>query len=131
MKFGPRWKWVHNYAHSPKGRVWVGWLEETLEVQIDRMLEQVITVKVSEKANREEMLITFIYGLHSIVDRKELWVELEAQDSTQLPWVLVGDFNTVFDYDKRVNGNPITYQEVVDGQQCIQRLRLDFIKPVG
>lgn len=34
----------------------------------------------------------------------------------------MGDFNTIFDFDKRINGNLVTFQEVRYGKECIQSL---------
>lgn len=33
----------------------------------------------------------------------------------QQPWLLIEDFNTVFEYDHRINGNLVTQQELDDG----------------
>lgn len=43
----------------PKDRVQVGWIKQALELHIDRVLEQTITVKVCEKESRMKMMITF------------------------------------------------------------------------
>lgn len=51
--------------------------------------------------------------------------------STKEPWLLLGDFNTVFDSKHRVNGVPVGDHEMRDGLECIQKLQLSFIKDVG
>lgn len=72
-----------------------------------------------------------VYGLYTVLDRKSLWQDLHASKPVDTPWVVMGDFNSVFDYDQRINGNPVLFQEVVDGKECFQELDLDFVRSIG
>lgn len=72
-----------------------------------------------------------MYGLHTINDRRQLWLEIKQLGFIRQPWLLMGNFTTVFAYDHRINGNPVTQQEIYDGNQCIQRVGLNFLKSIG
>lgn len=39
-KLGAQWHWVCNYVHSPRGRIWVGWNENVVSVQVEQIHEQ-------------------------------------------------------------------------------------------
>lgn len=41
-----------------------------------------------------------------------------------LPWLCLGDFNTVLYSDDIINGNPVTDYEVKDFKDCIKTMEL-------
>lgn len=49
----PHWEFIHNCMGERVGRVWIGWNPEVLEVEMFRLHEQTITVKVKEKGKNE------------------------------------------------------------------------------
>lgn len=49
----------------------------------------------------------------------------------QRPWLVMGDFNTPFDFDHRVNGNLVTSVELHDGRAYMQTLGLITLRSVG
>lgn len=91
---------------------------------------QCVTIKLKDKDN--ECVVSFVCGLHYIVDRRELWEILECVGGTiTSPWLIMGDFRTIFNVSQRVNGNPISEMEMRDRVECIRKIGLTFLKCVG
>lgn len=88
-------------------------------------------VRVSNKVNTIKLIVTFVYGLHTISDRKELWREQKRLVVSWIPWLIMSDYNTIFYPEHRANGNQNTIQEITDGLDCIEELNLDFLKYQG
>ncbi|KAK6779932.1 hypothetical protein RDI58_022116 [Solanum bulbocastanum] len=41
-----------------------------------------------------------------------------------IPWLVIGDFNSVLNSEDRLGGNPVTWAEVIDLQTCIDTCSL-------
>lgn len=95
--------------------------------------EQCITIRVSISTIQglKNMCISFVYGLHTLVESRELWQELSTIGTQKSPWLILGDFNAVFNIDQRINGALITETEIKDGNICMQKLELQFLKTIG
>lgn len=126
-KFGNSWEWCNNYHYSGKGRIWFGWNIEKVKGDISFVSAQVIHGRFSHNSISVE--ISMVYGLHNINDRKELWEELEKLgDSVQGPWLIMGDFNTIYESDQRQGGSVVTDKEMEDFLDCIQKVRISPLK---
>lgn len=60
LMLGRHWKWIANYEHCSRGRLWIGWHYN----EIDLILLQ---------KHEHSFFFSAIYGLHTIEDRKGLW----------------------------------------------------------
>lgn len=56
---------------------------------------------------------------------------MDVGDGMACPKLIVGDFNTVFHTDHRINGAEVSEAEIRDGCECIKHLGLAFIKSSG
>ncbi|XP_075107153.1 uncharacterized protein LOC142180122 [Nicotiana tabacum] len=82
-----------------------------------------------------EMLVQregqFIYGLHTVRDKQELWAELKAIHSReQVPWVAMGDYNVVLNIDDRIYGNPVQETEVKDFRKLLDDTGMAELKTI-
>lgn len=69
----------------------------------------------TDKQNGDQMIITTIYGLHTVETRIDLWTSLVRLNSNiQDLWCVLGDFNAVLTPDDRFQGRPITNYETQD-----------------
>lgn len=68
-----------NYNYSPKGRIWVGWDANTVKLEVLGVSRQFITVRMRNLDKAFTFEVSFVYGYHTIVDRKKLWMELKRQ----------------------------------------------------
>lgn len=70
-----------------------------MEDTLYRNSEQLVMVEIFDIRSKERAILSFFYGLHTIRDMKELRNKLLLLNITQFPWLVIGDFNTSFDYE--------------------------------
>uniref|UniRef100_A0A803PQU7 Reverse transcriptase domain-containing protein n=1 Tax=Cannabis sativa TaxID=3483 RepID=A0A803PQU7_CANSA len=61
----------------------------------------------------EAFCATFIYGYNNSEERKTLWANLTKLKFPVKLWLILGDFNAVFNIEDRVGGNPITLSDTI------------------
>ena len=71
-KIDNKWNLSSNYNHHEKGRVWVGWRYDRCKLETCETHQQFIATKMTPIYMEESVHVVFIYGLHSVRDRKEL-----------------------------------------------------------
>nr|CCA65981.1 hypothetical protein [Beta vulgaris subsp. vulgaris] len=124
-KFGNRWSWINNYACSPRGRIWVGWLNNDVNINVLSVTEQVITMEVKNSYGLNMFKMAAVYGLHTIADRKVLWEELYNFVSVcHEPCILIGDYNAVYSAQDRLNGNDVSEAETSDLRSFVLKAQL-------
>ncbi|KZV46218.1 hypothetical protein F511_24771 [Dorcoceras hygrometricum] len=97
------------------------------------MAEQLLHMSVSCLISGRKFLLTCIYGLHSIQHRKPVWEQLRhiGQQQITLPWVVLGDFNSVLTPDEKHGGLLVTNREIRDLADCVSFLELFDTQHVG
>ncbi|KAL0284376.1 UNVERIFIED_CONTAM: Retrovirus-related Pol polyprotein from type-2 retrotransposable element R2DM [Sesamum radiatum] len=106
---------------GPGDRIWLGWDGSELDVEILESRPQLIHCKVLQRRTHTRCLITVVYGSYDATERRELWDSI-AQLSTlldDLPWLLLGDFNVVFDNSEISGHGVFQEQPSIDFQQCL------------
>ncbi|KAK4370346.1 hypothetical protein RND71_009821 [Anisodus tanguticus] len=64
-----------------------------------------------------KFLLTTIYGLHTVEDRKELWDELRRLNGIiNTPWLAMGDYNAIRDPNDRMHGSSVQDSEIRDAE---------------
>lgn len=74
--------------------------------------------------------LSIVYGLHTIIHRKDLWHQLEAC-SVASPWIIGGDFNTGFNMEYKLGGNPVHYLDISDGIKWLNDSYLEEVRCLG
>ncbi|XP_021775227.1 uncharacterized protein LOC110739084 [Chenopodium quinoa] len=123
--------WVCNYSCSEKGRIWLGWKSERLHIEVITVHTQFIHCIVSSLDYSRHVAVSFVYGLHDIHDRRELWSGIRAIGPVSLPWICTGDFNSILQDGDRINGSEITDYEVRDFKDFIEDMGFVEIKSKG
>ncbi|KAL2252888.1 UNVERIFIED_CONTAM: LINE-1 retrotransposable element ORF2 protein [Sesamum indicum] len=97
----PQWKWFTDY-NSIGNRIWLGWEENFIDVHILDLGEQFVHCRITSKAVNESIIVTVVYGATEVIDRWILWTTLEtlAQQCSDVPWLVGGDFNAVRDLNE-------------------------------
>ncbi|KAL2248040.1 UNVERIFIED_CONTAM: hypothetical protein Sindi_2656300, partial [Sesamum indicum] len=97
----PHWKWFVDYS-SVGNRIWLAWDENMVDVHILDSADQFIHCRVTNMADNESVIITVVYGASEVIDRRNLWTALEtlAQQCSDTPWMVGGDFNAVRDLNE-------------------------------
>lgn len=130
-KFGSKWCWQCNYGYSPKGRIWVGWHSDKVDVTICQVHLQFIHLSVASKNSSFHCMCTLFYGMHTLEDRKDLWRALNTLNIQLSPWLIAGDFHSVMHCDERLNGAPVTNHETQDFVDCVAGMNLTELKSIG
>lgn len=88
-KWGIGWKWITNSKWSEKGRIWAGFDARVIGVQVVEMNDQVITCDIIENRRDSMITVSFVYGLHTVMDRISLWRYLfELKSKVNGPWLV-------------------------------------------
>lgn len=66
-------------------------------------------------------LVTFMYAMNLPSERAPLWDDLKViSASVNLPWLLMGDFNTTLLYDERIKGGVINDSDTSELSSFVQ-----------
>ncbi|KAL2252008.1 UNVERIFIED_CONTAM: hypothetical protein Sindi_2323100 [Sesamum indicum] len=97
----PQWKWFVDYA-TIGNRIWLAWDENIIDVHVLDSGEQFLHCRVTSRTDNEVVIITIVYGASEVIDRRALWTTLGtiAQQCTDEPWLVGGDFNAVRDLNE-------------------------------
>uniref|UniRef100_A0A803PBD4 F-box domain-containing protein n=1 Tax=Cannabis sativa TaxID=3483 RepID=A0A803PBD4_CANSA len=77
------------------------------------------------------IFITFVYGLNTIEERKELWSGMSKLQMPIKPWLIVGDFITIYNYDDKLGGKAVNSLEIDDFTAWIAQSQVAMLKRVG
>lgn len=79
---------------------------------------------------QESFYVVFVYSLHRVIDRRELWRGLRRLDY-DIPCLFIEDFNAIYREDHRKNGSQVTSYEIYDMQKWMEDLDLHPINKQG
>uniref|UniRef100_A0A803PT08 Uncharacterized protein n=1 Tax=Cannabis sativa TaxID=3483 RepID=A0A803PT08_CANSA len=78
-----------------------------------------------------EFYVTIVYGFNTIEARKSLWEEMKNLRFPVKPWLVVGDFNAVFELDDRIWANNITLNDIADSNNWLAQANAVRLKKTG
>ncbi|XP_062112816.1 uncharacterized protein LOC133823971 [Humulus lupulus] len=79
----------------------------------------------------QSFCFTVVYGSNQLEARRVLWSELSALSFPVKPWLIVGDFNSVFDSTDRMGGKAISFKELEDARQWLDLGVVEEMKIMG
>ncbi|XP_042401070.1 uncharacterized protein LOC121991112 [Zingiber officinale] len=124
--------YAHNFDLSNHGRILLLWDMHKVDVDIILTTEQYIHCRVCCRISSRRFLVTFVYGLHSIVTRRPLWEALsDLGDSISEAWMIMGDFNSFLSIHEKQGGSPVTNHEMRDMQIFAQVCGLVDLRSIG
>ncbi|XP_062080858.1 uncharacterized protein LOC133785653 [Humulus lupulus] len=115
MNFFVGWKWYS--SEVVEGRILLVWREDIVQVNIIHVMDQLVHCEVRIKGSMNQTLLSFVYGRNTLEERKLLWPHLLCPKASAAPWLVVGDFNAIFDYGDRIGGREVSHSEVADSSQ--------------
>ncbi|KZV58768.1 hypothetical protein F511_13897 [Dorcoceras hygrometricum] len=129
----PDCSFAHNFSCVDRGRILIFWNNATVGVDTLDMDDQLLHASIKCLISGRQFLLTCIYGLHSIQHRKPLWDKLKmvGQQQINLPWIILGDFNSVLTPDEKHGGLLVTNREIRDLSDCVAFLELYDTQHVG
>ncbi|XP_062086176.1 uncharacterized protein LOC133792286 [Humulus lupulus] len=123
------WDCFNNPA--TEGRILVLWQRSFVSVQVLLVHQQFVHCLVRFSGLQQDLVVTFVYGFSLLAERLEMWRGLSSLSILNLPWLVVGDFNSVFEFDDRVGGREIGANELVDSTAWLANSHLAKLKCVG
>ena len=129
----PHWCFVTNSTAVSTGRIWVGWNPNKIKLSVLLNTSQMIHVKIETLDNSVAFVASFIYGLHTIQDRRPLWRDINhiAEVTGSLPWLSLGDFNTVLHSNDIYGSNLGRDRGAVDFNDCVNASCLVDLRYTG
>lgn len=126
------WDFVHNLDHCSTGRIVVLWKKDRVSMEVLHASSQLIHCRILCKISSQSFVVSFVYGLHSIVNRRPLWESIISLGSEpSFPWMVLGDFNSIRCPDDKLNGADVTAYEIADFNNCCQVAGLSNLSSIG
>lgn len=125
------WTWVTNHDFHLRGRICVGWNPQFWNVFVESKSDQYIHCKATLLSTQEIFYFTFIYASNSNLERYKLWADLEALDTCNLPWAMLGDFNTIQDINETCGGNEHWTTDMQSFKDFLTRNGLSDVRSIG
>ncbi|KAF8011793.1 hypothetical protein BT93_I0053 [Corymbia citriodora subsp. variegata] len=126
------WKWIGNYEHSVRGRIWVEWNPVLVDFNSCYVSSQAIHGTLKVLHTGLTLYLMTVYGEHTFVARRPLWSDIIRLSSTLSddPWLVASDFNAIRDSLDHL-GSPETWLSSFDEfSECICQAELDDLQYV-
>uniref|UniRef100_A0A803NKK4 Uncharacterized protein n=1 Tax=Cannabis sativa TaxID=3483 RepID=A0A803NKK4_CANSA len=94
--------WNHYSSANTEGRLLVVWRKSFVRVIVIAESSQLVHCYVKMTSAVFDFCITFVYGFNTAEARKNLWEEMKNLRFPVKSWLVVGDFNAVFELDDRI-----------------------------
>ncbi|XP_042484544.1 uncharacterized protein LOC122064826 [Macadamia integrifolia] len=102
-KLGYSFDFIHNNRQNKVPNLWIIWKCGIARPIVKAMSEQHISVECDWPGSK--VGLSFVHASSFKVVRRQLWLELESQVSSAIPWSVLGDFNaTLLSNEKRGSG---------------------------
>ncbi|KAK9750638.1 hypothetical protein RND81_02G209900 [Saponaria officinalis] len=125
------WSVITNNACHEGERIWLLWNPILFDVEVLDTTIQSIHVRVKDKCRKLVFLLTTVYGLNKMEERRALWHSIRSYGvGCTDPWIVWGDFNNVLFPNERI-GYVISWAEIRDFQQCLDSVDLLDAKLTG
>lgn len=132
QKIAQGWRWISNASSNNKGRTWIIWDPRRIDfVLLTKEIQYIHGVTKIYDLNLS-FHFTAVYGLHSIQDRKSMWISLRSITQIQQgPWIIMGDFNTILHQEDRMHGSPVQEYETRDFREFLMITGFCEVKTFG
>jgi len=129
----PLWEFTTNNKCDGFNRIWVAWNPNKIKVRVLKETRQLIHLNVLDIQLNKYSEITYVYGLHTSNERKNLWKDLcsIASSSQGLPWITLGDFNEILDPLETSGGNPKRDPGMDEFSNCLYQACLADLRYTG
>lgn len=126
------WKFVFNHEQVEGGRILVIWNHFLVDCVPLNATSQVMHCHITDKVTSHSFLCSFIYGLHSISDKRDIWNSLLSWgiNHNEL-WIILGDFNSIFSPNERRGGVTPNVLYIEDFLSCATTLGLEDVGSTG
>lgn len=127
------WSWFTDYVSGPGNRLWLGWNDEEVDVQVLDTHQQYLHCKVEKRRTHKSFVLTVVYAANDQGPRKALWDRLKymAPLLEEDSWLLMGDFNCVLDSSEICGPSAVSSEAMEDFSNCLVEARLVSLPVTG
>ncbi|XP_062093379.1 uncharacterized protein LOC133799371 [Humulus lupulus] len=123
--------WDFFNSSTVEGRLLIIWRKGYVRVIVIAESPQHVHCVVKMAGQATAFCLTFVYGFNTIEERKTIWYNLVQLKFPISSWLILGDFNSVFNVDDRNWGNPITQNEMADSNHWLSQVHIEALKSHG
>ncbi|WMV09687.1 hypothetical protein MTR67_003072 [Solanum verrucosum] len=110
---------------NANGKMWI-FIDEAMEYEVVRIEDQMFTIKVTNVGMGIEVLVLVVYTKCTQVERLQLRESMgDMAMTTNIPWVIKGDFNVICNEGEKIGGRAVTEAEVRDFNHCLNDCNLE------
>ncbi|XP_039145509.1 uncharacterized protein LOC120282722 [Dioscorea cayenensis subsp. rotundata] len=102
------WKWVAVLAEGFSGGIIIIW-NKNIGVVTPLVSSRYALHLVVTASNSNSWILSTIYNSNVIHNQRLLWKELSGMNSLNLPWVIMGDFNSIISKEEHRGGSNYYY----------------------
>ncbi|XP_020254858.1 uncharacterized protein LOC109831820 [Asparagus officinalis] len=122
------WSWYSNSQQANKGRSWILWDNGMLSIQCISSSDQFISCYVNSKDGKLSCIITVVYAMNNLEDRKKLWHDLLSfKQNVTCPWIIGGDFNAIINNEEKLGGTLVSDYDTEDFINFISICQLTYL----
>ncbi|XP_019253806.1 PREDICTED: uncharacterized protein LOC109232489 [Nicotiana attenuata] len=105
-------------------KIWA-FIDDVFEVTVMYNMVQQLTLRLYHTESHVEMVLTLVYAKCDAIERIELWDSLYAMArDMEVPWLVGGDFNVIWDEEEKFGGLPVSLNEIDDFRHCVNTCNL-------
>ncbi|XP_062080364.1 uncharacterized protein LOC133785126 [Humulus lupulus] len=123
--------WDYYSSLRLEGRILLIWRASWVRIEAIQDHDQFFHCRVRICITIQEFCLTIVYASNQLEARRSLWYELAHLTFPVKPWVILGDFNVVFDPNDRMGGRPISVKELEDARQWLDLGLVEELKIMG
>ncbi|KAL9237086.1 hypothetical protein vseg_011674 [Gypsophila vaccaria] len=121
---------TNNDAHD-QGRIWVLWKLVALSLTMFFSSAQLLHCRMTGLFQPFSFDVSFVYGLHSLRQREDLWNDLLRVAPSGGSWICMGDFNVVLSPDERTGDHDSNTRDMSDFQSFVTNVGLFDMPSTG
>ncbi|VFQ88761.1 unnamed protein product [Cuscuta campestris] len=99
--------------------------------ELDVDFPQVTSCLFTLQMDNSPILISGVYGAHTVLARKDLWDQLTAMCPSNKRWIVGGDFNAITSPHESKGTCPPNQPSMEDFNSCILNCKLINLDPIG
>lgn len=123
---------VNNFCMHRAERILILWNPSKVSLDVMKIHPQIIHCKATCNVTSFTFLVSFVYGFHTMVNRRPLWnIIMELNENVSLPWLILGDYNNVLKFDEKCNGVDVIPYEIKDFANCCLNVGLTDVRSIG
>lgn len=121
------WNLFHNGTVNSTSRVWFCWNPGKATRSMLSSHVQAISCFIEHKEHPQNFALTMVFGKNKVEERRSLWAYLGSAKNSigTLPWIVMGDFNTVRDPAERLGSDDVDHLSILEFNKWIEEADLE------